>query len=73
MKVYSGSAILTFRHHVTILLFSNYFITNITEKLHDLYTSPGIITTVKSRRIRWAGHVGRMGEKRNAYIEIAKI
>jgi hypothetical protein len=37
------------------------------EKLHDLYTSPIIIRIIKSRRMRWAGHVARMGEKRNAY------
>jgi hypothetical protein len=33
------------------------------EELHDLYTSPSIITRriIKSRRMRWAGHVARMG------------
>jgi hypothetical protein len=31
-----------------------------------LYSSPSIIRTIKSRRMRWAGHVARMGEKRNA-------
>jgi hypothetical protein len=36
------------------------------EELHDLYSSPSIIRTIKSRRMRWAGHVARMGEKRNA-------
>jgi hypothetical protein len=35
--------------------------------LHNLYTSPSIIRMIKSRRMRWAGHVFRMGEKRNAY------
>jgi hypothetical protein len=35
--------------------------------LRDLYTSPSIIGIIKSRRMRWAGHVARMGEKRNAY------
>jgi hypothetical protein len=34
------------------------------EELRDLYSSPSIITIIKSRRIRWAGHVARMGEKR---------
>jgi hypothetical protein len=29
--------------------------------------SPGIIRIIKSRRMRWAGHVARMGEKRNVY------
>jgi hypothetical protein len=32
-----------------------------------LYSSPNIIRTIKSRRIRWARHVTQMGEKRNAY------
>jgi hypothetical protein len=38
------------------------------DELHDLYSSPSIIRIIKSRRIKWAGHVARMGEKRNAYI-----
>jgi hypothetical protein len=37
------------------------------EELHDLYSTPSIIRIIKSRRMRWAGHVARMGEKRNAY------
>jgi hypothetical protein len=37
------------------------------EELHNLYCSPSIIRIVKSRRMRWAGHVVRMGEKRNVY------
>jgi hypothetical protein len=37
------------------------------EELHNLYYSPSIIRVLKSRRMRWAGHVARMGEKRNAY------
>jgi hypothetical protein len=37
------------------------------EELHDLYSSPSKIRIIKSRRMRWAGHVSRMGEKRNAY------
>jgi hypothetical protein len=32
-----------------------------------LYSSPIIIRIIKSRRMRWTGHVARMGEKRNAY------
>jgi hypothetical protein len=34
------------------------------EELCDLYSSPNIIRIIKSRRMRWAGHVARMGEKR---------
>jgi hypothetical protein len=37
------------------------------EELHNLYSSPSIIIMIKSRRMRWAGHVARMREKRNAY------
>jgi hypothetical protein len=37
------------------------------EELRDLYSSPNIIRINKLRRMRWAGHVARMGEKRNAY------
>jgi hypothetical protein len=37
------------------------------KELHDLYSSPSIIRIIKSRRMRLAGHVARMGEKRNAY------
>jgi hypothetical protein len=38
------------------------------EELHNLYSSPSIIRIIKSRRMRWAGHVTRMGEKRNVYM-----
>jgi hypothetical protein len=37
------------------------------EELHDLYSSPSIIRIMKARRMRWAGHVARMGEN-NAYM-----
>jgi hypothetical protein len=37
------------------------------EELHNLYSSPNIIRMIKSMRMRWAGHVSRMGEKKNAY------
>jgi hypothetical protein len=37
------------------------------EELRDLYSSPSIIRIIKSRKMRLAGHVARMGEKRNAY------
>jgi hypothetical protein len=37
------------------------------EKLRDLYSSPSIIRIINSRRMRRAGHVARMEEKRNAY------
>jgi hypothetical protein len=37
------------------------------EELHNLYSSPSIIRMIESRRMRWVGHVARMGAKRNAY------
>jgi hypothetical protein len=37
------------------------------EELHNLYSSPDIIRQVKSKRMRWAGHVARMGEERKVY------
>jgi hypothetical protein len=37
------------------------------EELHSLYYSPSIIRIIKSRRMRWAGHVARLGEERDAY------
>jgi hypothetical protein len=36
-------------------------------ELHNLYSSPDIIRHIKSRRMRWAGHVARVGEGRNVY------
>jgi hypothetical protein len=38
-----------------------------TEELHGLYSSPSIIRVIKAGRIRWAGHVARMGEVRGAH------
>jgi hypothetical protein len=37
------------------------------EELHNVYSSPDIIRQVKSRRMRWAGHVARMEEERKVY------
>jgi hypothetical protein len=37
------------------------------EELHNLYSSPDIIRQIKSRWMRWAGHVARMGEERKLY------
>jgi hypothetical protein len=34
------------------------------EELNDLYSSPNVIGLIKLRRMRWAGHVARMGKKR---------
>ena len=37
------------------------------EELHNLYCSPNIVRVIKSRRLRWAGHVARMEEGRIAF------
>jgi hypothetical protein len=37
------------------------------DELHSLYSSPNIVMVIKSRRMRWAGHVARMGEGRGVY------
>jgi hypothetical protein len=36
----------------------------ISDELHDLYSSPNIVRVIKSRRMKWAGHVAHMGEGR---------
>jgi hypothetical protein len=47
--------------------FSEWYIGLHNEELHNLYSSPSIIRIIKLRRMRWAGHVAQMGEKRNVY------
>jgi hypothetical protein len=37
------------------------------DELHSLYSSPNVVSVIKSRRMRWAGHVARMGEGRGVY------
>jgi hypothetical protein len=37
------------------------------DELHSLYSSPNIVRVIKSRRIRWVGHVARMGKGRGVY------
>jgi hypothetical protein len=37
------------------------------EEIHNLYSSTDIIRQIKSRRMRWAGHVARMGEEKKLY------
>ena len=37
------------------------------EELNDLYFSPNTVRVIKSRRMRWKGHVARMGERRGVY------
>ena len=38
------------------------------EELNDLYSSPNIVRVIKSRRMRWAGHVAHMGEERGMLV-----
>jgi len=38
------------------------------EERNDLYSSPNIVRVIKSKRMRWAGHVARMGEERGVYM-----
>ena len=40
------------------------------EELNDLYSLPNIVQVVKSRRMRWAGHVARMGEDRGVHKSV---
>jgi hypothetical protein len=42
------------------------------EELNDLYCSPNIVRVIKSRRMRWAGHVARMGEERGVYRDLLR-
>jgi hypothetical protein len=46
---------------------NNFTIAFDNEELQNLYSSPDIIRQVKSRRMRWAGHVARMEEERKLY------
>jgi hypothetical protein len=41
------------------------------DELHSLYSSPNIVTVIKSRRMRWAGHVAHMREERGVYRVLA--
>jgi hypothetical protein len=42
------------------------------DELHSLYASPNIFRVIKSRRMRWAGHVARMGKGRDIYRVLVK-
>jgi hypothetical protein len=52
--------------HTPVCMYIYIYIYMHNEELRDLYSSPSIIRIMKSRRMRWAGHVAQMGEKRNA-------
>jgi hypothetical protein len=42
------------------------------EELHNLYASPNIVRVIKSRRVRWAGHLAGMGKMRNTYSVLVR-
>ena len=42
------------------------------EELNDLYSSPNIVRVIKSRRMRWAGHVARMREEMGVYRDLVR-
>jgi hypothetical protein len=42
------------------------------EKLNDLYSSPNIVRVIKSRRMKWAGHLGCMGWRRGVYAVLVE-
>ena len=42
------------------------------EELNDQYCSPNVFRVIKSRRMRWAEHVARMGERRGVYRVLVK-
>jgi hypothetical protein len=42
------------------------------DELHSLYSSPNIVRVIKSRKMRWAGHVARMGEGRSVYRALVR-
>ena len=43
------------------------------EELSDLYSSPSIVGVIKSRRVRWVGHVARMGKRRGLERVLVRI
>jgi hypothetical protein len=60
----------TFTNVCTIFNFITHketYTLKLNEELHDLYSSPTIVRVIKSRRMRWAGHVARMGEGTGVY------
>jgi hypothetical protein len=42
------------------------------DELHSLYSSPNIVTVIKSRRMRWTGHVARTGEGKGVYSVLVR-
>jgi hypothetical protein len=59
--------------HEILKYFSSVMASCINEELNDLYSSPNIVQVIKSRRMRWVGHVGHMGERRGLYMILVEI
>jgi hypothetical protein len=59
MSLFRGSFLVRSSFIARVLIFSN--------ELHCLYSSPNIVRVIKSRKMRWAGHVARMEEGRGVY------
>ena len=57
---------LTLWEECRVRVFENMILRLHNEELHSLYRSPNIVRVIKSRRLRWAGHVARMEEGRSA-------
>ena len=53
--------------YINMLLFNSGILCLNNEELNDLYCSPNIVRVIKSRIMRWGGHVARMGEERGVY------
>jgi hypothetical protein len=53
--------------YIPFLIFFSTLFYYVNKELYALYSSPNIIRVIKSRRLRWAGHVARIGERRGAY------
>jgi len=65
---------LTLREERKLRVFENMVLRRLhNEELNDLYSSPNIVRVIKSRRMRWSGHVVRMGEERGVYRVLVGI
>jgi len=61
--------VLALREEKKLRVFENMVLRRLhNEELNDLYSSPNIVGVIKSRRMRWAGHVACMGEERGVYM-----